>query len=521
MTERSRTTVLPEGAEPGTIPGAGFEDLNASPIEGRLDLHGRTLRQHTARGTLINSGFQIGLAALGLLQKLAVAVFLTTSQYGLWGLLVATVISLAFLKQVGIGDKYVQQDEPDQELAFQKAFTLEAMTNGAMLLIVLAALPLFALVYGRPEIIAPGLVLCIAFLWTTLQTPVWIFYRQMRFVRQRTIEALDAVTGLVVTIALAAAGLGYWSLVVGTLAGGAASAIAAVASSPYPLAFRYERGTMREYVAFSWPLLVASATSIVIPQATMLAGEWKLGLAGAGAIALASSISMYTDRVDAIITQTLYPAICAVKDRTELLLESFVKSNRLALMWGFPFGVGLTLFAPDLVEFVLGDRWKPAVGLMQAFGLIAAFNHIGFNWSAYFRARGDTRPIAVVTVITVATFVAIPIPLLITSGLDGLAIGMGAATAVSLVVRTHFLTRLFPGFEMLVHMARAIAPTVPAVAVVLGFRLVSNVDRTWGVAVGELALYIAVTVLATVLLERALLREVFGYLRRSTAAQPA
>ena len=41
--------------------------------------------------------------------------------------------------------------------------------------------------------------------------------------------------------------------------------------------------------------------------------------------------------------------MCAVADRTELLFETFVKSNRLALMWAMPSGLGLALFAPDLV----------------------------------------------------------------------------------------------------------------------------------------------------------------------------
>ena len=35
------------------------------------------------------------------------------------------------LKLIGIGDKYIQQDEADQELAFQKAFTLDALTTTA------------------------------------------------------------------------------------------------------------------------------------------------------------------------------------------------------------------------------------------------------------------------------------------------------------------------------------------------------------------------------------------------------
>ena len=69
-------------------------------------------------------------------------------------------------------------------------------------------------------------------------------------------------------------------------------------------------------------------------------------------------------------------------------------------MWGMPFGVGLALFAPDLIEFGYGEEWEPAVGLIQAFGLIAAFNHIGYNWTAFFRARGPRRePIGVMGVV--------------------------------------------------------------------------------------------------------------------------
>ena len=54
-------------------------------------------------------------------------------------------------------------------------------------------------------------------------------------------------------------------------------------------------------------------------------------------IALAATIQSFTDSADQLVTGALYPAICAVRDRTGLLHESFVKSNRLALMWAVPF----------------------------------------------------------------------------------------------------------------------------------------------------------------------------------------
>lgn len=488
---------------------------------GRFGPGAKNLRATTARGTIINAAFLVGFDTLGVLKGFIVAAFLTTAEFGIWGILVVALGTLGWLKQVGIGDKYIQQDESDQELAFQKAFTLELLFNAVILAVLLAALPLFAAIYGRWEIVLPGLAAATVLPALALQTPIWVFYRRMRFVRQRSLQAVDPIVAFLVTVTLAFTGFGYWSLVLGVVAGSWASALVAVAVSPYRLAFRYERGTMRQYASFSWPLFVASASGLLLAQISIFVGQAKLGLAGVGVIALASSISVYTDKVDAIITQTLYPAICAVRDRTDLLFESFTKSNRLALMWGVPFGVGLALFAPDLVRFGLGARWEPAVGLLQAFGLIAAINHIGFNWSAFYRAHGDTRPLAIVNGITLVAFLATGVPLLLSYGLDGFAVGMGIATAVNLAGRAYFLKRLFPGLRMSTHLMRAMAPTIPAALCVLAAQTLIAGDHGLGVALGELLLYAAVTAAATLLFERALLREVIGYLQGGGRANPA
>ena len=79
--------------------------------------------------------------------------------------------------------------------------------------------------------------------------------------------------------------------------------------------------------------------------------------------------------------------ICAVKDRADLMQEAFLKSNRMGMLWATPTGLGIFLFAPDLVHFVIGSRWEEAIPVIQAFGLIAVFNQIAFNWTAFFRAH--------------------------------------------------------------------------------------------------------------------------------------
>ncbi|HEX6388307.1 MAG TPA: oligosaccharide flippase family protein [Solirubrobacteraceae bacterium] len=485
--------------------------------EARFDLGDRTLREHAARGTIINAVFTIGLSLLGFLRGFVLAGLLAPDDYGIWGIILISLGTLGWLKAIGISDKYIQQEDDDQQLAFQRAFTLEAIFNTILVFLSLAAIPLIVVIYGHDEVVLPALACCLLLPAVSLQAPFWILYRKMQFARQRALQAIDPILSFVVAIAMAAAGAGYWSFVGGALAGAWAAALAAMWSSPYPLRLRFDRVTAREYVGFSWPLLVASLGGIVVAQGSILAGETAAGLAAAGAITLASSISMFTNRVDEVITSTLYPAICAVVDRTELLFESFVKSNRLALMWAMPFGFGLTLFTPDLVAFVLGDRWDGATTLLQAFGAAAAIGHLGFNWGAYFRARNDTKPIGAGSVVQAAVFVVAAVPLTLAYELDGLAAGMLLTVAAGLVVRGIYLRRLFAGFAMTPHALRALAPSVPAIAAVLLVRQAESGERTAGLAVAELAGYLALTIALTWVFERALLREAIGYV---TGARP-
>ena len=154
-------------------------------------------------------------------------------------------------------------------------------------------------------------------------------------------RSLDPIAGFVIAVALLIAGWNYWALIVGVVAGAWVGAIVSLRASPYRFRWTFDRATARSYASFSWPLFFAGTSGIVVGQGLLIVGEAELGLAGVGIIALASSISQYSDRADQAITQTIYPTICAVKDRAELLYEAFVKSNRLALMWGAPFGLGL------------------------------------------------------------------------------------------------------------------------------------------------------------------------------------
>ena len=482
------------------------------------------MRVRTARGVLINTAFRIALAIVGLARNAAFAIFLTREEYGLWGLVLTTLITIAFLKQIGISDKFVQQREPDQEAAFQKAFSLELAYSGIFYVFAIVAIPVYALlIYGQPGVLLPGLALSLSLLASAFQSPVWIFYRRMEYARQRSLEAIDPVITTVVTIGLLAVGVGIWGLVIGSLLGSAAAAVAAIAVSPYRLRWRFDRATLSEYVSFSWPLLISGLGSLAVVQGALIVGEAALGLAAVGVIGLAGNIAGFGSRVELLLRNTIYPAVAARRDRLDLLRETFEKSNRIGLMWALPFGFALALFAGDLVDSFLGSEWSSAIPVLRVFGLIFGFGTIGFAWGTMYQATGDTRPLAVSTAVTVAVFFAVTVPLMETVGTMGYAYGMSAAVVAQLIVRGVYLRRLFEGFSLARHTIRSLLPSVIPVAAVLASRLLIEGDRTGGHALAELGGYFALTIVCTAVFERALLSEALGYLRSAAhrTRQPA
>jgi len=212
--------------------------------------------------------------------------------------------------------------------------------------------------------------------------------------------------------------------------------------------------------------------------------------------------------------------MCRGKDRRATLAELFAKSNRLGLAWVVPFCGGLVLFAPDLVEFVLGDDWEPAVGLLQGLAVAAGLQQLGYNWFSFYRAAGNPRPQAVESAVMLASFLALALPALFVWGFDGFVAGRMAGVVLVLAIRRHYLRALLPGAGLARLALRGLAPVAGAAAAVMALRLAFWGERDAVQAAAEVGVFAVATGGLTWFFERGLLREAGGYLRRAPSAAP-
>lgn len=459
-----------------------------------------------------------GAELLLVAQGLIVTAVLGPEAIGLYGAVSVTAVTIAGLKRVGIDEEYVRQSEVEQEEEFQRAFTLDLSLSVALALVIAAAAPVVALLYGDDRLVALTLAMAYLPVAFSLQAPTWIFFRRMDFLRQRLLQAIVPVGTFAVTIPLVAAGVGVWSLVIGPLVANVVAAAAAIAVSPYRLRLRYDRAARRRYLRFSWPIFVSVVSLLVVLQGQILSFDLAEGLVAAGFITLAATLTRYADRFDQILATTIYPAICALQERPRTLLELFDKSNRLGLAWVIPFCGALVLFAPDLVGFLLGDEWEPAVGLLQGLAVAAGLGQVGYNWFSFYRAAGDSRPQAVESAVMVVGFLVFAVPGLFAWGFDGFVAGRIAGVLAVLVVRRRYVQRLLPGASLERLAARALLPVLGGAAAAMALRAALwGGEREAAQAAAEVLLFTATTAALTWMLERPLLSELRLYVRGAPA----
>ena len=163
---------------------------------------------------------------------------------------------------------------------------------------------------------------------------------------------------------------------------------------------------------------------------------------------------------------------------------------------------------------MLGDEWEPAVVLIGGLAVATALQQLGYNWFAFYRARGESRPQAVESAWFAGSFAALVVPATLAWGSWGFVAGRLACTACVLAVRRRYVLRLLPGARLGAIALRAALPVLAASVPVLALRLALwGGERPLSQALAELALWLAGLVLATRRLEAGLLGELWGYLR--------
>lgn len=383
-------------------------------------------------GTLANLGVQ-GVMWQGLAQIVGKGIVLVTTivlarllspdEYGLVALALVVMAYAETLADAGVAQALVYL--PRTVEIGRSALLISMLVGGVLVAGALIASPLIAEFFGREEVASLVQILAVSLLATALAAvPESLLRRELRFQRLTAATVIRAVVTGALSMILAVAGYGAWSLAIGTAAGSLVYAISCWVMLREHVSWRVWRAdsqSLKANLSYGFPAAGSTLLARLIFDIDYLIIGRILGAEALGFYTLAFRLpELLIINVFFVLSSVMFPLYSRVRHEPGRLQNGYLKSVQVQSLYGVTAGVGLAVVAPALVPVLFGNQWNAAVLPLVFLALYAAARSLGAGANDVYKAIG--RPALSIWVSIARLAVLVPVLLFATQwGIVGVA----------------------------------------------------------------------------------------------------
>ena len=355
----------------------------------------------------------------------------------------ATIVTDLVLQVIdlGFGEALIQRKEVNQghlSVTFWSGLGL-----GIIFCILTVAIAPFLADFFRAPLVGPVLaVSSVCFVIAPLRiVHGTLLRRKLDFFRFSIADIGQGISSAVVSMALAFAGFGVWSLVIGNIAGQVVLAVIRWIMSPWRPSLMFSLTSAKELWGFGSNIIGNRIVGSIGDRLDYLIGGRLLSSGALGYYYLGvRTAGMIPNFLYMAVNRVAFPAFSAVQDEGERLRRGFIKSITYVSIAIFPLSFGLAILSPELVKVVFGPKWIPTILPMQLLCIAAAFSTIVVTVGPMLLAKG--KPGVVMKLSLLRLMLLIP-SLLIGAryGITGLAGAVAGVNAILWPVQQWFVHR--------------------------------------------------------------------------------
>jgi len=332
----------------------------------------------TALKTLVDMGAQIALLRLLVLPEL----------FGILAFFMAAAGFVSCMADWG-GGRYLIQKKNLEPRHTATIFTTEIFAGVAFALIWLLAAPLLLRLLGKAHLVGYAAPFALFIFFERLHLPRFILEKELHFGKSNIATLTGVIAGAAVALALAARGCGVYSLIIGQIFRSLATAMTLWVFAPVRPALRPDLSLVSPYIRFGLPLTISGLLSfytwnvdyIIVGR---LMGEQRLGF-----YYNAFRFAHYIMHLQALVSTVIYPAFAQTPEK-DRLLRGFNLATRYSAAIAFAPCLAVLVFGRELILYIIGEKWLPALLPLQIFTCLAAFRMITVHWYDAYISRGRT-----------------------------------------------------------------------------------------------------------------------------------
>lgn len=318
--------------------------------------------------------------ALQFLQIAALARLLQPADFGLIAIVLALLAILQIFSDAGVNNAIIHfQKISMNELS--SLFWLNVVFSFCLALLVYLFSGQIAIWYSQPELQwLITLSSCSLVINAFCQQIRVVAQKEMRFSSLAIVDLSASFIGFLVTVCGAVLGLGVLSIVVGLIAAALTNcglSWCLLARGWFPSA-RLRLSEIRKFIRYGAYMVGNNIANSLHSQADIMLGGKAIGPQEMGLYSLPKDVALrVANVVNPIITQVGLPVMAQMQSNTRRLKGAYLKTLHSTSSINFPIYIFLCVFAEDIVNIFLGEKWQASSEVFRILALWGAVRSTG------------------------------------------------------------------------------------------------------------------------------------------------
>lgn len=428
------------------------------------------LARATVRGTLWTYASFYSGKLLFFLTTVILARLLTKEDFGVAGYALVVMSFLDVMSDLGIGPALIYERENPK--AADTAFWLGLGISSTLFVATWFMAPLAGVYFNDARAVGVTRVLALTFPISALSNVHDMLLRKgLAFGRKFIPDLTRATSKGLISIVLAVAGFGPWSLILGQIGGTLFSALAYWRILPWRPSFRFSRDLARALLGYGVKIVSVNTLGILLLNLDYLLIGRFFGAAALGVYTLAFRIpELIIMQFCNVIATVIFPVFSKLRATPQALSDAFLTTTRYVAIVTVPLGLGLALVAKPFVLTLFTAKWAEAIPVMRAISIYALLLSLAYNAGDVYKAQG--RPMLLTRISLLKAAILLP-------ALWWAVTGVGTINAVAW---THVAVALAASAINLVVAARVLRTPLRRLVAALGPALLGGVLMAAAVA---------------------------------------